>query len=153
MFNFAEKDLRLLKVFTAVVESGGYTAAQAEMNIGASTISNHMTELEQRLGAKLCQRGRVGFQPDKGEQLGHPLASRPRTHVTRERLGTDERRPRRSLVPARRHEHRKVAKAALPCPLDQRERLARIRGDERGGPPGQRRGDRSLVACVDLEQR
>lgn len=67
MFSFAEKDLRLLKVFTAVVENGGFTAAQSEMNIGASTISNHMTELEQRLGAKLCQRGRVGFQlTDKG---------------------------------------------------------------------------------------
>ena len=68
MFQFAEKDHRLLKVFMTVVESGGYTAAQAELNIGASTLSNHMTNLEQRLGTKLCQRGRVGFQlTDKGE--------------------------------------------------------------------------------------
>ena len=68
MFQFSDKDHRLLKVFMAVVESGGYTAAQAELNIGTSTISNHMTNLEQRLGTKLCQRGRVGFQlTDKGE--------------------------------------------------------------------------------------
>jgi DNA-binding transcriptional LysR family regulator len=68
VFQFAEKDLRLLKVFMTVVDSGGYTAAQAELNVGTSTISNHMTELEQRLGARLCQRGRIGFQlTDKGE--------------------------------------------------------------------------------------
>lgn len=68
MFQFADKDHRLLKVFMTVVDCGGYTAAQAELNIGASTISSHMTTLEQRLGTKLCQRGRVGFQlTDKGE--------------------------------------------------------------------------------------
>jgi DNA-binding transcriptional LysR family regulator len=68
MFQFAEKDLRLLKVFMTVVESGGYTAAQTELNIGAPAISSYMSNLEQRLGAKLCQRGRIGFQlTDKGE--------------------------------------------------------------------------------------
>ncbi len=68
MFQFAEKDLRLLKVFMTVVDSGGYTAAQAELNVGTSTISNHMSKLEERLGARLCQRGRIGFQlTDKGE--------------------------------------------------------------------------------------
>ncbi len=70
MFSFAEKDLRLLKVFKTVVECGGYTAAQSEMNIGASTISNHMSELEQRLGIRLCQRGRIGFRlTDKGAEV------------------------------------------------------------------------------------
>lgn len=68
MFQFAERDLRLLKVFMTVVDSGGYTAAQAELNVGTSTISNHMSDLEERLGARLCQRGRIGFQlTDKGE--------------------------------------------------------------------------------------
>ena len=68
MFQFADKDHRLLKIFMTVVDCGGYTAAQAELNIGASTISSHMTNLEQRLGTKLCQRGRIGFQlTDKGE--------------------------------------------------------------------------------------
>ena len=62
MFSFSETDLRLLKVFRTVVDSGGFAAAQSELNIGTSTISSHMATLEQRLGAKLCQRGRVGFQ-------------------------------------------------------------------------------------------
>jgi DNA-binding transcriptional LysR family regulator len=70
MFTFGDRDLRLLKVFMTVVESGGYGGAQAEMNIGASTISNHMSELEQRLGTRLCQRGRIGFQlTDTGAQV------------------------------------------------------------------------------------
>lgn len=61
-------DLRLLQVFDAVARHGGFTAAEAELNISASTISNHMTALEERFGIKLCQRGRMGFRlTDKGE--------------------------------------------------------------------------------------
>lgn len=55
-------DLRLLKVFDAVVRHGGFAAAQAELNVGPSTISNHVTALEERLGVNLCQRGRGGFK-------------------------------------------------------------------------------------------
>ncbi len=55
-------DLRLLRVFVTVVECGSYTAAQSRLNIGTSTISLHMTELEQRLGFRLCDRGRSGFR-------------------------------------------------------------------------------------------
>jgi DNA-binding transcriptional LysR family regulator len=63
-------DLRLLKVFVAVVESGSYTAAQSRLNIGTSTISLHMTELEQRLGFRLCDRGRGGFRlTDRGNSV------------------------------------------------------------------------------------
>ncbi|GAA0574732.1 LysR family transcriptional regulator [Caenispirillum bisanense] len=62
-----EVDIRLLRVFVAVVEAGGFAAAQATLNVAASTISNHMSALEQRLGVKLCQRGRIGFRlTDKG---------------------------------------------------------------------------------------
>lgn len=67
---FAGSDLRLLQVFDAVVRHGGFSAAEAELNISASTISNHMTALEQRLGIKLCQRGRVGFAlTEKGQRV------------------------------------------------------------------------------------
>jgi len=60
-------DLRLLRVFVGVVESGGYSAAQSALNIGLPTISAHMTTLEGRLGFRLCQRGRAGFNlTDKG---------------------------------------------------------------------------------------
>ncbi len=54
-------DLRWLYVFMKVVESGGYSAAQADLNIGLATISAHMKSLEDRLGTQLCQRGRAGF--------------------------------------------------------------------------------------------
>lgn len=55
-------DLRLLRVFRAVVETGGFAAAQVELGIGRSTISKHMADLEARLGLTLCRRGRAGFE-------------------------------------------------------------------------------------------
>ncbi|EBA07983.1 LysR family transcriptional regulator [Sagittula stellata] len=61
MVNIANADLRLLRVFTTVVKCNGFSAAQAELNISQSTISNHMIALEERLRLKLCQRGRSGF--------------------------------------------------------------------------------------------
>ncbi|WP_346911791.1 LysR family transcriptional regulator [uncultured Roseibium sp.] len=65
---FSGSDLRLLQVFEAVARHGAFSAAEAELNISASTISNHMTALEERLGVKLCQRGRTGFRlTEKGQ--------------------------------------------------------------------------------------
>ncbi|AFP29341.1 LysR family transcriptional regulator [Marinobacter sp. BSs20148] len=54
-------EVRLLKVFEAVVESGGFSAAERELSIGRSTISTHIANLEGRLNLKLCLRGRGGF--------------------------------------------------------------------------------------------
>ncbi|MCW0181611.1 MAG: LysR family transcriptional regulator [Zavarzinia sp.] len=54
-------DIRLLRVFVTIVESGGFAAAQAKLNLSLSTISSHMTGLELRLGVTLCRRGRGGF--------------------------------------------------------------------------------------------
>lgn len=54
-------EIRLLKVFQAVVECGGFAAAETELSIGRSTISIHIANLEQRLNLKLCRRGRGGF--------------------------------------------------------------------------------------------
>jgi DNA-binding transcriptional LysR family regulator len=66
--NLEGSDLRLLKVFDAVVRHGGLAAAQSDLNISLSTISNHVTALEERLGLQLCHRGRGGFKlTDKGE--------------------------------------------------------------------------------------
>lgn len=63
-------DLRLLGVFRAVAEAGGFTAAELELNIGRSTISRHIKDLEIRLGVTLCQRGRAGFSlTDEGSQI------------------------------------------------------------------------------------
>lgn len=57
----ADMDLRLLQVFKAVVECGGMAAAELELNIGISTVSRHVKDLEARLGLTLCRRGRAGF--------------------------------------------------------------------------------------------
>jgi len=55
-------DLRLLRIFVAIVECGGLSAAESRLNIGRSTISSHLSDLEVRLGVKLCKRGRSGFE-------------------------------------------------------------------------------------------
>lgn len=57
----SDMDLRLLRVFKAVVECGGMAAAELELNISASTLSRHMKDLEERLALVLCRRGRAGF--------------------------------------------------------------------------------------------
>lgn len=57
----ADVDIRLLRVFRMVSDSGGISAAELELNIGRSTISRHIKDLEIRLGVTLCRRGRGGF--------------------------------------------------------------------------------------------
>ncbi|HWT98570.1 MAG TPA: LysR family transcriptional regulator [Terriglobales bacterium] len=68
--NLSDGDIRLLRIFAKVVEAGGFSAAQIDLNISQSTISTHMTALEQRLGVRLCQRGRAGFSlTEKGQRI------------------------------------------------------------------------------------
>jgi len=69
-------DLTLIRVFDAVVRHGGFAAAQSELNVTQSTISNHITALEQRLGARLCQRGRGGFRLTEKGEVVHRAAKR-----------------------------------------------------------------------------
>jgi DNA-binding transcriptional LysR family regulator len=57
----AETDLRLLRVFHAVAEKGGFTAAEVTLGKSKSAISADVSALETRLGLTLCQRGRSGF--------------------------------------------------------------------------------------------
>lgn len=65
-------DIRLIRVFKAVVECGGFTAAEPELGISRSAISLHMNDLETRLGLCLCQRGRGGFAlTEEGRQVYH----------------------------------------------------------------------------------
>ncbi len=54
-------DIKLLRIFCSIVECGGFTQAQIELNLARSTISTHMSNLETRLGFRLCRRGRGGF--------------------------------------------------------------------------------------------
>ncbi len=64
-------DIRLLRVFRVVVESGGMSAAELELNISVSTISRYIKDLESRLGGlTLCHRGRGGFSlTDEGKEV------------------------------------------------------------------------------------
>lgn len=72
----ADVDLRLLRIFEAVVDAGGFSAAELELNIGRSTVSRHVADLEQRLGFVLCTRGRAGFAlTEEGRQV-HEAARR-----------------------------------------------------------------------------
>jgi LysR family transcriptional regulator, transcriptional activator for bauABCD operon len=65
-----DQDLKLLGVFHAIVEAGGFTAAQSALNAGLSQMSVQIGELESRLGMRLCQRGRVGFRlTDEGRRV------------------------------------------------------------------------------------
>ncbi len=57
----SDTDIRLLRIFKTVVESGGLSAAEIDLNIGKSTISKHISDLELRLNLKLCNRGPGGF--------------------------------------------------------------------------------------------
>ncbi len=66
----SDMDIRLLRVFKSVVECGGMAAAELDLNIGISTVSRHIKDLETRLGLTLCRRGRAGFALSaEGEQI------------------------------------------------------------------------------------
>jgi DNA-binding transcriptional LysR family regulator len=57
-----ESHLRLLRIFRAVAEAGGLTAAEGRLAMERSTISRHLQTLETELGARLCHRGPAGFE-------------------------------------------------------------------------------------------
>ena len=66
----SDADLRLLRIYRKVVECGGFSAAEVELNISRAAISMAMSDLETRLGLRLCQRGRSGFAlTDEGAEV------------------------------------------------------------------------------------
>jgi DNA-binding transcriptional LysR family regulator len=63
----AQSDLRSLAVFRAVVEHKSFLGAQITLGLSQSAVSFHIKALEDRLGFKLCRRGRSGFElTDRG---------------------------------------------------------------------------------------
>ncbi len=54
-------DLRLLMILRTIVEHRGLASAQAVLNMSQSSVSASLSELEDRLGLRLCNRGRSGF--------------------------------------------------------------------------------------------
>lgn len=55
-------DIKMLRIFVAIAECGGFSAAQAKLNLSQPTISNQVKALEERLKCRLCTRGRSGFR-------------------------------------------------------------------------------------------
>jgi len=62
--------IRLLRIYKAVVESGGFSAAEVELNNRRTAISLAISELESLLNMRLCNRGRAGFAlTEQGEEV------------------------------------------------------------------------------------
>ncbi|WP_299951578.1 LysR family transcriptional regulator [uncultured Ruegeria sp.] len=66
---FQDVDLKLFHVFAKVVEAGGLSSAQYDLNMSLSAISTAISNLETRLGFRVCERGRSGFQVTEGGHL------------------------------------------------------------------------------------
>lgn len=76
-------DVNLLRLFCVIVESNGFSAAQARMNISAASISTKMSALEDRLGLRLCQRGRAGFNlTSEGQKVYEAATAIFKSHVS-----------------------------------------------------------------------
>lgn len=55
-------DLKSLAVFRSVVIHEGFVGAQIALGMSQSAVSQHIKSLEDRLGFRLCSRGRGGFR-------------------------------------------------------------------------------------------
>lgn len=68
--SLGDADIRLLRVFVVVAECRGIAASELELNIGKSTISKYISDLEHRIGLRICNRGPAGFSlTSEGEQV------------------------------------------------------------------------------------
>lgn len=56
-----DSHIRLLRIYKAVVDFGGFATAEVELNISRPAISMAISELESLLNMRLCNRGRAGF--------------------------------------------------------------------------------------------
>ncbi len=57
-----DTDIKLLRMFYVIAQCGGFSAAQAQLNLSQSAISTRMAQLETRLSCRLCERGRGSFR-------------------------------------------------------------------------------------------
>jgi DNA-binding transcriptional LysR family regulator len=63
-------DLFRLRVFVAVVDRNGYSAAGRQLHLAQSTVSHHIAELERELGAQLLQyKGRTVHLTTAGQDV------------------------------------------------------------------------------------
>lgn len=81
--NTSDLDLRLVRIFLAVADARGVTAAESFLGMRQSAISAQLSLLECRVGFRLCERGRGGFRlTSKGERF--VALARTLTHATAE---------------------------------------------------------------------
>ncbi|HUK11136.1 MAG TPA: LysR family transcriptional regulator [Stellaceae bacterium] len=80
-------DLKSIRVFMAVAESSGLSAAQAKLGLSLSHISSILNNFEKRFGVKLCERGRSGFSLT--EEGNYIYASSARLLQTLEKFESD----------------------------------------------------------------
>ena len=71
MDTVSDADIRLLRIFCVVVASGGLSAATTVLQADLSTVSRHIKDLEDKCGARLCNRGRSGFSLTPHGELVH----------------------------------------------------------------------------------
>jgi len=75
-------DLRLLRVFCAVVRCGGFAAAESELQLGLPSISRYVKDLETRLGVRLWPARTHGLLADKTKDVkSMPSAFRLISHL------------------------------------------------------------------------
>lgn len=87
--SLGDVDIRLLRVFMVVAACNGVAASELELNIGKSTISRHLSDLEARLGLRLCNRGPSGFSlTPEGEKVLQ-LTSKLLAQIDEFRSGVD----------------------------------------------------------------
>jgi len=67
-------DIRLLRVFVALADARGFADAQIALNLSQSTLSTHLAELEKRIGAQLCFRGKQQFRLTEAGQATYDAA-------------------------------------------------------------------------------
>ncbi|UTW12295.1 LysR family transcriptional regulator [Marinobacterium rhizophilum] len=69
-------EIKQLRIFKAVVDNGGFSAAETELNISRSTVSIHISNLEARLNLTLCRRGRGGFALTQEGQVIYEMTNK-----------------------------------------------------------------------------
>lgn len=69
-------DIRLLRIFVALADARGFAEAQITLNLSQPTLSTHLGELEKRIGATLCHRGRQQFRLTEIGQATYDAAQR-----------------------------------------------------------------------------
>lgn len=69
-------DIRLLRIFVTLADCGGFADAQITLNLSQPTLSTHLAELEKRIGAQLCHRGRKQFRLTEVGQATYDAAQK-----------------------------------------------------------------------------